>query len=45
VLLHLRITVPEACSAEVLELLGRHVGVVHLVHFPGAVQRPLGQET
>jgi uncharacterized hydrophobic protein (TIGR00271 family) len=42
VLLHLRITVPEACSAEVLELLRQHVGVVHLVHFPGAVERPSG---
>jgi len=42
VLLHLRITVPEAVSDEVLALLGRHVGVAHLVHFPGAVQRPSG---
>jgi uncharacterized hydrophobic protein (TIGR00271 family) len=42
VLLHLRITVPEASSAEVLDLLGRHVGVTHLVHFPGAVRRPSG---
>ncbi|TFV76723.1 DUF389 domain-containing protein [Blastococcus sp. CT_GayMR19] len=41
-LLHLRITVPEASSAEVLDLLGRHVGVTHLVHFPGAVRRPSG---
>jgi uncharacterized hydrophobic protein (TIGR00271 family) len=42
VLLHLRITVPEASSAEVLDLLGRHVGVTHLVHFPGAVPCPSG---
>ena len=41
-LLHLRITVPEPCSAEVLGLLRQHVGVVHLVHFPGAVERPSG---
>jgi uncharacterized hydrophobic protein (TIGR00271 family) len=41
-LLHLRITVPEAKAAEVVELLARHVAVAHLVHLPGAVRRPRG---
>jgi uncharacterized hydrophobic protein (TIGR00271 family) len=42
VLLHLRITVPEDSADAVTELLGRHIGVAHVVHLPGAVRRPHG---
>ncbi len=41
-LLHLRITVPPDRVDAVLDLLDRHVGVVHLVHLPGVVRRPAG---
>ncbi|WP_222264886.1 DUF389 domain-containing protein [Modestobacter marinus] len=41
-LLHLRITAPPDRVDEVLDLLDRHVGVVHLVHLPGVVRRPAG---
>jgi uncharacterized hydrophobic protein (TIGR00271 family) len=42
VLLHLRITVPSDRVDDVLDLLDGHVGVAHLVHFPGVVRRPPG---